>query len=108
MITVYVENNIDIVEMQFASFNMQVEHEITTEAAKPIDYECLCGKDTTQDLDLPDGSIADYIKFFDAIRSLIYHGKPAIVKKVVYEPKKIKKTLIVVTMVCGAWSDRKE
>lgn len=42
----YIDNDIRIVEMKLESFTAQVNYEITTET-RPIEYEALCGEDTT-------------------------------------------------------------
>lgn len=92
----YIDNDIRIVEMQIETFTEQMNHEITTET-KPIVYECLCGEDTTAELDINLSTMADYVNFFARLRSVVDYGTPTVVKKVVYEPDdKIKKTLIVV------------
>lgn len=98
MITVYVENNIDIVEMRFDSFRAIVNHEITVDNIQPIDYECLCGNDSTQELHIPDGTMCDYVNFFTAINTAIDYGEPVIVKKLVYKPDTIEKALLVVSL----------
>lgn len=91
----YIENDISIVEMEFESFTAQVNHEITTET-RPIEYDCLCGEDTTAVLDLAEGSMIDYVNFFARLRAVLDYHTPTVVKKVVYEPGKVVKTLIVV------------
>lgn len=94
----YIENNIRIVEMRLESFTAEVNHEITVDNLKPIDYECLCGEVSTQELHIPDGTMCDYVNFFTAINAAIDYGEPVIVKKLVYKPDTIEKALLVVTM----------
>lgn len=91
----YIENNISIVEMELETFTAQVNLEITTET-RPIEYVCLCGEDTTAELDLTESSMLDYVNFFDRLRAVVDYSTPTLVKKLVYEPDKVAKTLIVV------------
>lgn len=92
----YIENDISIVEMELETFTAQVNNEITTET-RPIVYECLCGEDTTAELDLAESSMIDYVNFFDRLRAVVDYHTPTVVKKLVYEPGKVVKTLIVVS-----------
>lgn len=92
----YIDNDIRIVEMELESFTEQVNHEITTEM-KPIVYECLCGEDTTAELDILCSTMVDYVNFFARLRSVLDYHTPTLVKKVFYEPDgKVTKTLVVV------------
>ena len=91
----YVENDISIIELCLESFTAQVNHEITTEAG-PIEYECLCGEVTVPELDILSSTMSDYVNFFARLNAVVNYGTPTVVKKLIYEPDKIKKTLIVV------------
>jgi len=91
----YIDNDINIVEMQLESFTAQVNHEITTET-RPIEYDCLCGEDTTAELDILSSTMVDYVNFFARLNAVVDYGTPTVVKKLAYEPDKITKTLIVV------------
>lgn len=91
----YIDNDIRIVEMQLETFTAQVNHEITTET-RPIEYMCLCGEDTTPELDILSSTMVDYVNFFARLHAVVDYGTPTVVKKVIYEPDNIEKTLIVV------------
>ena len=92
----YIDNDISIIEMELETFTEQVNHEITVDNIKPIDYECLCGEDTTAELDIISSTMIDYVNFFARLRAVVDYGTPTVVKKLVYGPDKIEKTLIVV------------
>ena len=92
----FIDNDIRIVEMELESFTEQVNHEITTER-RPIYYECLCGEDTTAELDILSSTMVDYVNFFARLRAVLDYHTPTLAKKVVYEPDgKVTRTLVVV------------
>nr|DAE45676.1 MAG TPA: hypothetical protein [Bacteriophage sp.] len=91
----YIDNDISVIEMELKSFTEQVNHEITTET-KPIEYVCLCGEDTTAELNIVSSTMCDYVNFFARLHAVVDYGTPTVIKKLVYEPDKIEKTLIVV------------
>lgn len=91
----FIDDDVRIVEMRLLSFTEQVNREIINET-RDIGYECLCGEDTTTKLDILSSTMIDYVKFFSKLNSAVQYGEPAVVKKVIYEPDIITKTLIVV------------
>lgn len=93
----YIDNDIRIVEMKLESFTAQVNYEITTET-RPIEYEALCGEDTTPELDILSSTMIDYVNFFARLNAATQYGEPTVVKKLVYKANRITKTLIVVRL----------
>lgn len=91
----FIDDDIRIVETRLLSFTEQVNREIINET-RDIEYECLCGEDTTTKLDILSSTMIDYVNFFSKLNSAVQYGEPAVVKKVIYEPDLITKTLLVV------------